>query len=78
MYGMRAAELLTEKPVQSSWITDLWYNRPNKTVTMRLSNGRRFSIPGITRAGFEKWVNNNSKGRYFHDFIKDNHQVTRI
>lgn len=75
---MKAAELLNEKQVLSAWISDLSYNRPNKTVTMRLSNGRQFSIPGITRTGFEKWINNNSKGRYFHDFIKDNHQVTRI
>lgn len=75
---MKAAEILNEKPVESTWITDLTHNRPNKTVTMRLSNGRSFSIPGIARAGFEKWVNANSKGTYFHNFIKDNYQITRI
>lgn len=75
---MKASEILNEKPVESSWITDLFYNRPNKVVTMRLSNGRSFSIPGISRTGFEKWVNTRSKGQYFHDFIKDNYQITRI
>lgn len=75
---MKASEIISEKAVLSSWITDLTYNRPNKIVTMRLSNGRSFSIPGITRTGFEKWVNNRSKGRYFHDFIKDNYNITRI
>jgi hypothetical protein len=75
---MRAFEVLNEKPVQSTWISDLVHNRPNKTVTMRLSNGKSYSIPGIARAGFEKWVNSGSKGTYFHNFIKDNYQVTRM
>ena len=75
---MRAFELLNEKPVQSTWISDLVHNRPNRTVTMRLSNGKSFSIPGITRAGFERWVNAPSKGTYFHNFIKNNYQITRL
>lgn len=75
---MKLAEILIEKPVQSSWITDLVYNRPNKTLTMRLSNGRSFSIPGITRAMFEKWFKSPSKGRFFHDQIRDRYQVSRI
>ena len=75
---MKATEILNEKPVESTWITDIVHNRPNKTITMRLSNGRSFSIPGITRAGFEKWTNARSKGKYFHDFIKDNYNITRI
>lgn len=75
---MRIAELLLEKPVQSTWISDLVHNRPNRTVTMRLSNGKSFSIPGITRTGFERWVNAPSKGTYFHNFIKNNYQITRL
>lgn len=75
---MRAFEFLSEKVVQSSWITNLTYNRPNKTLTMQLSNGRSFSIPGVTRTTFERWVNSPSKGRFFHDKIKDTYQVTRI
>lgn len=75
---MKLAEILTEKPVQSSWITDLVYNRPNKTLTMRLSNGRAFSIPGITRTMFERWVKSPSKGQFFHNYIKDSYLVNRI
>ena len=51
---MRAIEFLTEKPVESAWITDLTYNRPNKIITMRLSNGKSYSIPGATRTTFER------------------------
>lgn len=75
---MRASEILNEKPVESSWITDLTYNRPNKTLTMRLSNGKRFSIPGITRGTFEQWAKAPSKGRFFHDRIKNTYEVSRI
>jgi len=75
---MRATELLNEKPVESSWITDLIYNRPNKTVTMRLSNGMSYSIPGITRTTVERWIKSPSKGRYFQEKIRDTYQVSRI
>lgn len=75
---MKLAEILTEKPVQSSWITDLTYNRPNRTLTMRLNNGKAFSIPGITRSMFEKWLRSPSKGQFFHTYIKDSYLVTRI
>ncbi len=75
---MKLAELLTEKPVDSSWITDLVYNRPNKTLTMRLSNGRSFSVPNITRSMFERWTKSPSKGQFFHNYIKDRYLVTRI
>jgi hypothetical protein len=75
---MRAAEILNEKQVMSAWISDLVYNRPNRVLTMRLSNGISYSIPGITRTMFERWINAPSKGFFFHDNIKDNYQVNRI
>jgi uncharacterized protein YprB with RNaseH-like and TPR domain len=75
---MKISEILKEKKVESAWITDLTYNRPNKTLTMRLSNGRTFSIPFITRAVFERWTKAPSKGRFFHQHIKDSYTVRRI
>jgi hypothetical protein len=75
---MRAAEILNEKQVMSAWISDLVYNRPNKVLTMRLSNGISYSIPGITRTMFERWIKAPSKGFFFHNNIKDNYQVSRI
>lgn len=75
---MKATELLNEKPVESSWITDLLYNRPNKVLTMRLSNGKSYSIPGITRTTFEQWIKSPSKGKFFQDRIRDTYRVTRI
>lgn len=75
---MRLDEILTEKAVESTWITDLSYNRPNKVLTMRLSNGRTYSVPGVSRSQFEKWYSSASKGKYFHSQIKNRYSVTRI
>lgn len=62
----------------SAWISDLTYNRPNKVLTMRLSNGVSYSIPGISRQVFEQWLKSPSKGFFFHNNIKDTYQVNRI
>lgn len=75
---MKLSEIIFEKAVESSWITNLTYNRPNKILTMRLSNGKSYSIPGISRATFEQWTNTRSKGQYFHNRIKDRYEITRI
>jgi len=75
---MRAVEFLCEKPVESSWIPNLTYNRPNKILTMRISNGRTFSIPGITRTMFERWCKAPSKGSFWHQVIKPTYKATRI
>lgn len=75
---MRASELLNEKAVESAWITDLVFNRPNKTLTMRLSDGKTYSIPNMTRAMFEKWYKSPSKGEFFHNNVKDSYNVKRI
>ena len=75
---MKLFELLLEKKVESTWISNLTHNRPNKVLTMRLSNGKSFSIPGITRNMFEKWSRSASKGRFWHQFIKGNYKATRI
>ncbi len=75
---MKASEILNEKPVESTWITDLIYNRPNRVLTMRISNGRSYSIPNISRTMFERWTNANSKGQFFHQYIADTYQVSRI
>lgn len=75
---MRAEEILCEKPVMSAWISDLIYNRPNKVLTMRLSNGNSYSIPNITRSVFERWLKAPSKGFFFHNNIKDTYTVNKI
>jgi hypothetical protein len=75
---MRLSEILLEKPVRSSWITDLKHNRAGKILTMTLSNGKQYTIPGITRTTFEQWHRSPSKGRFFHTKIAGRFKATRI
>lgn len=69
---------LEEKAVQSTWITDIVHNRENKYVTIRISNGRQFRIPGISRTVFERWISSPSKGQFFHQNIRGKFQISRI
>lgn len=75
---MKIFEILTEKPVSSSWIDDISYDRPKKTITLRLGNGKKYQITAPTRTTFEKWVSSFSKGQYFHFNIKDEYNIRRI
>lgn len=75
---MRASEIINEKAVQSSWITNLTYNRPDRILTMRLSNGRAYLIRNISRSIFEQWAKAPSKGRYWHTKIKITYRAVRI
>ena len=75
---MKLIELLTEKRVESTWISSLTHNRPNKVLTMKLSNGKVFTIPNITRTTFERWTKSPSKGHFWHESIKNKFKATRI
>lgn len=75
---MRLVQILSEKPVESSWITNLTYNRADRKMTMQLSNGRSFTIPAISRSIFERWINSPSKGKFYHANIRGKYEVNRI
>lgn len=75
---MKISQFLAEKPVQSTWISDLTYNRPNRILVMRLSNGRSFAIEGIPRSLFDRWSITPSKGSFFHTNVKDRYKIYRI
>ena len=67
-----------EKSVESSWISNIAYNRPNKIITMRLGNGRAYSIPKVARSVFDRWTSASSKGQFYHDVINGKYTVTKL
>lgn len=75
---MRIIEILNEKRVDSAWISNITYSRPDRVITMKLSNGKIYSIFGISRTIFERWFRSNSKGQFFHRYIKNVYQIKRI
>lgn len=75
---MNIIEILAEEPVNSSWITDLTYNKPNKILTVRLSNGKTYSVENIDELIYNSWLNSLSKGQFYHEYIKNKYVVNRI
>lgn len=76
---MRFTEIqLQEKPVLSSWITNLVMTRKTNSVVMTLNNGRKYRIDNFSRYKFDLWNKAGSKGKFWHQYVKRNHNVTRI
>lgn len=69
---------LQEKFVLSSWITNLVMTRKTNSVVMTLKNGRKYRIENISRYKFDLWNKAESKGKFWHQYIKNRHNVTRI
>ena len=75
---MLVEQILTEKPVVSSWIADVAYNRTTKVARMTLGNGRKYDIEGISRREFDKWHGAGSKGKFWHFYVKGFYSVKRV
>lgn len=75
---MRLRELI-EAPVKSSWLSDITLVKGrNGDVTMALENGRRYSVKGVGSRLYYNWVSAPSKGKFWHENIKNKFQVTRL
>ena len=76
---LREFASVTEDPVMSSWITDLTLNSGSSgNVTMALNNGRRYSIQGLGQQLFQAWLQSQSKGKFWHQNIRNQYRVTRL
>jgi hypothetical protein len=66
--------------IDSAWISDLTYDRPNKEITMRTYGGpgkpsSSYTVENITRNMFDEWRNSHSKGKFFWAHIRDKYQI---
>lgn len=89
---MLVKEILLEKPVDSSWLVDISYNRKTKVARMTVTSGnvnghprteyennfRVYDIHNISRREFDKWHAAPSQGKYWHKFIAGFYDVTRV
>lgn len=74
---MLIEQVLIEKPVESTWIADISYNRKQKIASMRLSNNKVYYIYNISRREFDKWHVSSSKGKFWHYNVRDFYDVKR-
>lgn len=62
-----------EREVDSSWIADLHYTGQN--ILMTLNSGRTYTILNVPEVVYDAWVAAQSKGKFWHQNIKDTYRV---
>ena len=69
--------MLDEQPVLSSWIADITLANDG-SVTITLGNDRRYSVKAVGDQIYQAWIAAPSKGKFWHQQIKNNHAVVRL
>lgn len=75
---MRLRQIINEAPVMSSWIADLTLMNNGRDVVMALGDGKRYRINTVGPRVYQQWMQAPSKGRFWHDQIKQNYVATRL
>ena len=70
-------DILDEQPVLSSWIADITLANDG-SVTITLGNNRRYSVKSVGDQIYQAWIAAPSKGKFWHQQIKNNHAVVRL
>lgn len=70
--------IINETQVLSSWISDLTLQKNQSDVTMTLLNGRKYRVSGVGADLYSTWVASPSKGKFWHQQIKNNYITTRL
>ncbi len=68
-------EKINEEQVFSSWIDDLTFDDGQQSAIMTLINGRSYTVYGVDEELFNSWVDAPSQGKFWHEYIRDFHQV---
>lgn len=71
---MRIQEILTEEPVDSSWIADIeleYQEDGTYVVIMTTHQGREYELYGVDKKTYNQWLASGSKGEFWWDQIKD-------
>jgi hypothetical protein len=75
---MRIDEIVTEDPVQSTWISDLTLQQNQQDITVALGNGRRYKVRGAGKDIYRAWVQAASKGKFWHEQIRNRFVISRL
>lgn len=70
-------ENLFEETVDSSWIAELDYEDAGNVI-MELLSGRRYRIYGVPEDIFQSWLQADSKGKFWHAYLRGMYQVIRV
>lgn len=74
---MRASEFITEIKVKSSWIADIEYKPFDRSLIITLLNNKKYKVHNINFTTVVRIPFHKSKGKFWHQFIKNKYKVTR-
>lgn len=75
---MRAAQLITEGRVRSSWIARIDYEDDENLVVLSLKSGAQYEVDNVPAIVFRAWLRAPSKGKFWHKRIRGKFAVYRI
>lgn len=64
--------------VNSSNIYNVGYDKKEKTLEVEFKSGSVYQYKGVSKKVFEELVHALSVGRYFHQYIRDSYEYTRV
>jgi len=62
---------MTRTPVKSSNLVSIGYDEESKTLEVEFKRNRIYQYWPITRSGYERLMNSESKGSFFNKYIKN-------
>lgn len=64
--------------VESSNIQSIDYDPKRKHLTVNFHSGRSYRYEKVTQTVYDEFVNSESKGRYFNQYILGKYEATRM
>lgn len=61
--------------VQSSAIASIGYDKDDATLEVRFNSGRPNNFAGVSPEVYTKFMESNSKGRFFNEKIKNRYKL---
>ena len=63
--------------IDSSFIQSAEYDKSTKKLILRMKNGSQYVYENISPKRFKNFMNSDSKGKYFNEYIKPNYSVSK-
>lgn len=68
-----------EVAVDSSWIEDIDLDQDDDgNVIMTLLSGRMYKLFGVPQELYDEWLDAESKGKFWHEYMAGQYNTTRI
>lgn len=78
IFTLDEQNIINEVAVDSSWIEDIELHHTGKDVIMTLLSGRTYLIPRVPVKLYDLWIEADSPGKFWHNYIAGKYIAKRI